>query len=764
MQMKKCIKFKKAFGLALVFLFTFNKMLSQPYYEGEFEIKEYVRSADPIKDSIQNVKLIENNLIFSPKKVIFTKDKVVLLYINKDEVFQRIVYDYKSNRVYNFKYPKNHPQSDLNHECFTKINKMGVNNVEISSLTDRGKILLGSPSDGELLKAIRNERVENLDCIFYRNREEVKHQLLWYTDQIILPFHIYSKQKLSCLDDSLFCIKQVRIGIDSEKTIYEIGNFNDVISDTTFLETDTSKFMSKENYDKYYNILCDSIQNKKIYEKLPNGGENADKVVALINNKVLPDFEYYNVDKKDYDFYSLIDRSLIHFGSDKFDSLNNIFLRTEIITKEEKDQFDQYHKKSIEHDLDYPTMLRLYAIRKILNQKDSRQKILNEIKTFPFKLAKNSDKVFQQFIVGKNEVSSVYDCFDQLQTLNLPVQLQSSRELASYISFMVQFMLPQLKVQTQVENNKIKLIVNKTYYHFYIEDFENAPSGKGNISLDFYHHENIIGKIRQIAADNRISKIFEIDSFLELFRLEGVDQYQEIIKVVPELKFLDKIYYILSFNKEDVDFTKTIDLTFSDSHERKENQLYIRSIFYGDERTLVTTYEKTRLITLVEENKEKLKLTQDQLVGFKQSILDHAFYDIPSALNILPFRSISLKRYFSNFPQVKNGSSIKESFPDFYNLFDGHINGTNIQMKEYGPYLMTYNHNNRTVGVKKKDGKNNWDTLLYTMNIIMDTEMNSSVYKFQSSYGLGDKYLLLDNDFADEVKSVFGAHCLTNLD
>lgn len=758
------MNYKKFFLVVVVIVWDSYISFSQPYYEGEFEVKEYQKSDDPVKDSIQNAKLLKNNMTWRPKKIIFNKDKVVLLYINNKEVFKRIVFDYKSNRVYNFIYPKNHPTSDSKNECFIKINQLGINNVEIYSLTDRGKILLGSPSDGELLKAIRNERVENLDCIFYRNSEKVKHQLLWYTDQIILPYHIYSKQKLSCLDDSLFCIKQVRIDIDSEKTIYEIGNFNDVISNPTFLETDTSKFMSKENYDKYYNILCDSIQNKKIYEKLPNGGENADKVVALINNKVLPDFEYYNVDKKDYDFYSLIDRSLIHFASDKFDSLNNIFLRTEIITKEEKDQFDQYHKKSIEHDLDYPTMLRLYAIRKILNQKDSRQKILNEIKTFPLKLAKNSDKVFQQFIVGKNEVSAVYDCFDQLQTLNLPVQLKSSLELASYINTMAQFMLPQLKVQTQVENNKIKLIVNKTYYHFYIEDFENAPSGKGNISLDIYHHENIIGKIRQIAADNRISKIFEIDSFLELFRLEGVDQYQEIIKVVPELKFLDKIYYMCSFEKENVDIMKTIGLSFPDAIKRDKKQLYIRSIFYGDERTLVTTYEKTKLITLVEENKEKLKLTQDQLDGFKQSILDHAFYDIPSALNILPFRSISLKRYFSNFPQVKNGSSIKESFPDFYNLFNGHINGTNIQMKEYGPYLMTFKHNGRTVGVKKKDGKNNWDTLLYTMNIIMDTEMNSSVYKFQSSYGLDDKYLLLDNDFADEIKSVFGAHCLTNLD
>lgn len=763
--MKKCIKFKKALGLTLLILFNFNISFSQPYYEGEFEIKEYQRSDDPVKDSIQNAKHVKSyNAIFSPKKIKFNKDKIVLLYLNNDAVFQRVVYDYRAKRIYNFKYPKNHPHSDSNHECFIKINRMGINNVEVLPMMDRSKIVLGEPSVG-LPKPVRRERLGNLKCIYYRNRENMPFHLSWYTDQIVMPYHQFSKQRQSNLDDSLFCLKYIRGGLfGSENIIYDVVNFSSVISNPTFLETDTSKFMSKENYDKLFNTLCDSIQNKKIYEKLPNGGENADKVVALINNKVLPDFEYYNMDKKDYDFYSLIDRSLIHFGSDKFDSLNNIFLRTEIITKEEKDQFDQYHKKSIEHDLDYPTMLRLYAIRKILNQKDARQKILNEIKTFPLKLAKNSDKVFQQFIVGKNEVSSVYDCFDQLQTLNLPVQLKSSLELASYINTMAQFMLPQLKVESQVENNKIKLTVNKINYHFYIEDFENELSGKGNISLDFYQYENIIGKIRQIAVDNSISKIFEVDSFLELFRLDGVDQYQKIVKVMPELKFLDKIYYILSFNKEDVDFTKTIDLTFSDSHERKENQLYIRSIFYGDERALVTTHEKNRLITLVEENKEKLKLSQDQLDRFKQSILNHAYYDIQSALNILPFRSISLTRYFSNFPQVKNGSSIKESFPNFYNLFNGHINGTNIQMKEYGPYLMTFKHNGRTVGVKKKDGKNNWDTLLYAMNIIMEIEMNSSIYKFQSSYGLDDKYLLLDNDFADEVKSVFGAHCLTNLD
>jgi hypothetical protein len=762
MQMKK---FKKTLCITLLILCNFIVLVSQPYYEGEFEIREYIRSSDPIQDSIQNEKLLKNHhILLSPKKIIYNKDKVVLLYINDKEVFQRIVYDYKSNRVYNFKYPKNHPYSNLNHECFTMINQMGINNVEIGPLTDRSKIVLGEPSDRRLPKAIKKDRIEKLDCVLYRNKENMPFQILWYTDQIILPYHLYSKQKHNSLDDSLFCIKHVRSGNGSEHIVYELANFSNVISNSTFLETDSTKFMTKENYDKHYNTLCDSIQNKKPYEKVPNGGENADKVVDLINNKALPEFEYFNLDIKDHDFYSLIDRSLMHFGSGKFDSLNNILLRSEIITQDEKIKFDQYHKKSLEHDLSYPTMLRLHAINKILNQKISRQRIVTEIKTFPLGLVKNSEKVFQEFLAGNKEISSVYDCFTQLQTLNLPKQVHSKSELVQYIGSMTQSMLPKLKIQTKVEKNIIVLTVNEVNYHFRFEDYGNFSNGKSIANLDLYHHEQIIDKIRQIAADNRINKIFEIDSFLELFRLGDVDQYQEIVKVLPELKFLDKTYYTLNFNKSDIDFMKTIDLSFPDSLKRDENQLYIRSIFYGDERTLLTIQEKEKLITLVEKNQADLKLDQAQLDRFKISILDHSFYDIPSALHLLPFSSISISRHFSKFPLVKNGSSIKESFPDFYNLFNGHINGTNIQMKEYGPYLMIFNHNSRTVGVKKKDGENNWDTLLRTMSIIMDIEMNSSVYKFQSSLGMDDKYILLDNDFADEIKNDFGPYCLTNLE
>jgi hypothetical protein len=742
---------------------------SQIYLKGEFDLNKTYSYNDKNGDSLKLEKIKSNYLNFIPSKVVFNQKKVALIYTTNDNIYLRVVYDYENKKIFTFKYPQFHFENKVFHECFIACNKLGLKNYEIHKLDDpKTKInVLCKLNGNSNFPVLKREKINNFDCNIFNNFPNTLSETYWYTNQIGLPYFNFTNNDPQGIEDSLFCIKQF-IRSDNIDMTYEIKNFTSNISEPELLSSDTFGFKSKGYVDQIYRNLCDSLRSVRTFPYIKNGGENANKVVNLINNGLCSEHEYDYLEKMSYDFYILLKFAFQNFKSTKYDSLNSILFNEEIITEDEYKVFNTYYKSSLINNLKYEDLIKIYAINKTLNQNRTKELIVEELYKLPMAINSNFINAISDFKTNNIDLSSLICAFDEINPLSLPKHIGSKTELITYIQSFVSECINECKIDVMSNKNGFEILVNNVGYSFKFSDFLDSESTEDDIfNLDHYHHDIILQRIKQISADNSIGYAYDINSFINLIDYDINEySYYEIIKKNPDLRLFSNLYYIIKFKKTLYDPHKTINFSFKEKNYGSDKQLYLHSLFVGDvdaEIKYIRTDEKIKFFNLISKYQTKINLNSEQLQVLKEQLFSNLYADWRPMISKLNFSTFSISRITSDFPIIQNGKSFKTNFPSLFAFLGRYIKGENVQQYDIGPFFLTFYHDGRKVGVSKENDSK-WESLLKKLDIILNTEQNISIYKFTPIGSFSNNFYLIDNDFAFDFINLFGNDFLTNIE
>ncbi len=523
-------------------------------------------------------------------------------------------------------------------------------------------------------------------------------------DQIVLPYLNYSKYNPRCLDDLQVCMKQISYYENIIKT-YEIINFRTKIENVEYLSTDIEKYKSPEFISRIYQKLCDSIEANKTYEYRNIGGENSQKVIKLLNRCLFYESEYPDSENSNYDFYSLVSNASVHFRSQNFDSLNLILYQDNIITEQEFQLFNEYHRTCKLKGIDYKNTIRLYAINKILSQNKTRNFIISGLKKSALTPKELGQKNYNKFLNGELDLGTLLSSYREILPVELSKHFLYKSDMVSYIKSFIGQLLPQLVVNVNEKRDGFDFVINHKNYSFNFDEFFNdGKEFKDTIRLDAYQYNSILKRVKQIAIDNSIDSKFIFNSFISLLEDDISEyEYDEITSVYPNLKLFSISKFVAVFSKSQFDSSELIKLSFDGENAGITSQLYLKNMFSGDldlYKEYFPTDKKIKFAKIINKYKEEIGLSEKEYKRFSEKLFQNLWSQLDEMLSILPIKRFIISGRSKEFPIIESGKSFEDIFYSLSYFLNGSLDPNKIQDHETGPYFLTFFHKGRKVGVK----------------------------------------------------------------
>jgi len=490
--------------------------------------------------------------------------------------------------------------------------------------------------------------------------------------------------------------------------------------------TDFSKEISNE---KVFSTSIEGYQSRREFlsgleeafdfedEKQKGEGINLDILEKLNDDGFFEetpyDFNYFwesNVSVDKFRILELMKNDATQVINLPIDSLESVMLSNNMVSPKAFDLFEKCTSKNADLETSEKwNLLMLCALRKHLDQKENRVIITENFKeknkAFGF-----SETAFNDFTEGKIQLEEFLlkaKIFHKLATGKVKNNKDLTKAARDFLNTALKKDIPDLKVKKK--KNTLIISDGKREHSVLLNSLKEIDYDNYNEKKDTYGYvesfeigaslfNELLPKVKQIAADNKLKYSYAIFDFREIFQ-GGIGYFYSLNKAFPEIKIFESEYVLLKFASDDYDLDG-IGVSFLQKNAVELRQLEMIRMLIGDVDAgieYITTETKDKFVDYLERNQKSRGLTKESLKETKKSIYENLYQAESQLIEMIPNLSTTvMSDHGLREPNISpERNSFKEVFPTLDKIVQGSFDAKNLTyLKEERKIALDFNGEN----------------------------------------------------------------------